>query len=69
MMAPTFKKLFRFASLKHNIYIAADRTPVDVDLDAHACGPAMFTNHDDPPTLTRHHVKYSVYRILGLPHP
>ena len=31
------------ASLNHNIYIAADHTPVDVDHAAHAGGPTMFT--------------------------
>ena len=31
----------RFVSLNHNIYIAADPTPVDLDHAAHAGGPTM----------------------------
>ena len=37
------KQLSRFASLKHNIYIVADPTPVDVDYAAYACEPTMCT--------------------------
>ena len=36
-------QLCRFASLKNNIYIAADITPVDVDHDARAWTPTIFT--------------------------
>ena len=44
----------RFASLNHNIYIAADLSHVYVDHDAHAWATAIIylANHDDPPTLT-----------------
>ena len=46
------KQLGRYASLNHNIYIAADPTPVDIDHAAHAghCN-AYLANYNDPPTL------------------
>ena len=44
-----------FASLNHNIYIAADPASVDVDHAAHAGGHwahnVYSANHDNPPTL------------------
>ena len=47
------KQLGRYASLKHNIYIAVDPTPVDVDHAAHACGLPLFNqgNRNDSPSL------------------
>ena len=43
----TSEQLGRFASLHHNIYVAADHTLVDVDHAVDADGLTMFT-HDDP---------------------
>ena len=48
------KQMCRYASLYHNIYIAADPTPGDVDHAAHDiafCAHNVYTaNHEDPPT-------------------
>ena len=38
---PDLKELGRFTSLKHNIYFAADSTPLDLDNSAYAGGPTM----------------------------
>ena len=38
---PDLKELGRFTSLKHNIYFAADPTPLDVENSAYAGGPTM----------------------------
>ena len=51
-----FKQLSSCATLKHNIYIGAHTTPVDVDHAGHACHcivhpQCLLMNHDDPPTL------------------
>ena len=44
MAGPGLKRqLGRFASLKHNIYITAVPTPVDVDHAAHAVGHTVYT--------------------------
>ena len=39
----TLKQFGWLASLNHNIYIATDPTPLDVDHAAHAGGPTMCT--------------------------
>ena len=62
--ASWLKQLRRFTSLNHNIYIAADRIPVDLEQDAHACGPTMFTQREhnyvpSRPRLQEHIILYS----------